>query len=120
MNWRRGTAVLEGWHGICILVFPKTMAETMRSVAGRLISVAGKGEHTPDGLAIIRKIEAIDIQPGDDNRMVAGPFDVTEPFEEDIQQALAIVRWEEKQGEWFYDDELDAWADELLKDALEK
>ncbi len=120
VNWRRGTAVLEGWHGACILVFPKTIAETMRSVAGRLVSVAGKGEHTPDGLVIIRKIEAINIQSEDDGRVDVGPFDVIEPFEEDIQQALAIVRWEQKQREWFYDDELDAWADELLKDALEK
>lgn len=120
VDWRRGTAVLRGWHDVCILVFPKTMAETMCSVAGRLVSVAGQGERTPDGFTIIRKIDAINVQPLDNGLPKAGAFDIIEPFEEDIQQALAMARWEEKQRECFYDDELDAWADELLKDALEK
>ena len=114
VNWRRGTAVLGSPLGTCLLVFPKTMAEAMRSVAGRLVSVAGKGEYTPDGLAVIRKIEAISAQPEDDGKMTVGLFDVVEPFEKDVQQALAVIRWEEKQREWFYDDELDAFVDAIL------
>ena len=115
VNWSRGTAVLGTWQGICLLVFPGTMAEKMHEAGNRLIGVAGVGERTPDGVIIIREIESITIDSDKDGW--TGDFG---PREEDVQQALAVVRWQKKQREWFYDDELDAWADELLKDALKE
>ena len=115
VNWPRGTAVLGTWLGICLLVFPPTMAEKMHEAGDRLISVTGVGERTPDGLAIIREIESITIQEESGSRLKG-----LGPLEEDVQQALAIIRWEEKQRERFYDDVLDAWADDLLKDALKE
>jgi hypothetical protein len=115
VNWSRGTAVLGTWLGVCLLVFPPTMAEKMHEAGDRLISVTGTGERTPDGLAIIREIESVTIQEESGGRLKR-----LGPFEEDVQQALAIIRWEEKKREWFYDDVLDAWADELLQDALKE
>ena len=108
VNWVRGTAVLGTWHGICLLVFPPSLADTMRQAADRLISIAGAGERTPDGVTIIREIEAIDIAEEKGNRLKGWP-----PGDDDVRQALAIVRWEEKQREWFYDDELDAFVDAI-------
>ena len=115
VNWSRGTAVLGTWHGICLLVFPRDMAEKMHAAGDRLVTVAGAGERTPDGVVIIREIEYISIQNENGGRLKR-----LSPSEEDVQQALAIVQWEEKQREWFYDDEMDAWADEILKGALQK
>ena len=115
VNWPRGTAVLGTWLGICLLVFPPTMAEKMHEAGDRLISVTGVGERTRDGLAIIREIESITIQEESGGRLKG-----LGPLEEDVQQALAIIRWEEKRRERFYDDVLDAWADDLLKDALKE
>jgi hypothetical protein len=115
INWCRGTAVLNSPIDKCLLVFPGTMAERMHEAGNRLVSVAGVGERTPDGVIIIREIESITIN--DDNGGWTGDIG---PFEKDVQQALAIVRWQEMQREWFYDDQLDAWADALLKDALKE
>ena len=108
VNWSRGTAVLGTWLGACLLVFPPAMAEKMREAGDRLISVAGVGERTSDGLAIIREIESIAIQENSESQLKEHG-----PLEEDVQQALAIIRWEEKQGEWFYDDVLDAFVDAI-------
>ena len=108
VNWSRGTALLGTWLGTCLLVFPPTMAEKMHEAGGRLVSVIGTGERTPDGVAIIREIEAIEI--AEENGRWISKID---PLEEDVHQALAIIRWEEKQDEWFYDDELDAFVDAI-------
>ncbi len=108
VNWSRGTAVLGTWLGVCLLVFPGTMAEKMHEAGNRLISVIGVGEGTLDGVTIIREIEAIEIVEENDHRVSK-----IDPLAEDVQQALAIIRWEEKQNEWFYDDELDAFVDAI-------
>ena len=108
VNWSRGTALLSSLTDTYLLVFPGTMADTMRDAGDRLISVVGVGERTPDRITIVRKIESITIHD-DRNRLTRE----LGPFEEDIRQALAIIRWEEKQGEWFYDDELDAFVDAI-------
>ncbi len=110
VDWSRGTARLGSPIGISLLVFPGTMAEKMHEASDRYIGVTGIGERTPDGIIIIREIEAIEIVEERD-RLVRkhGPFD------KDVEQALAIVRWEEKQHEWFYDDELDAFVDAILE-----
>ena len=115
INWSRGTARLNSPIDTCLLAFPGTMAEKMQEAGDRYIRVKGIGERTSDGIIIIREIEAIEIVEERD-RMVRKHG----PFEKDVEQALAIIRWEEKQREWFYDDELDAWADELLKDSLKE
>ena len=115
VNWSRGTAVLGTWLGVCLLVFPGTMAEKMHEAGNRLISVTGVGEGTPDGIIIISEIESIAIH--DEDNGLTREFG---PFEEYVQQALEIVRWQEKGRERFYDDVLDAWADDLLKDALKE
>ncbi len=115
VNWARCTAVLGTWYGPCLLVFPPDMAGTMRQASGRLVGITGAGERTPDGVTIIREIESINIGADDDHR----PRQFV-PCDDDVREALAIIRWEEKQGEWFYDDQLDAWADALLKDALKE
>ena len=108
VNWSRGTALLSSFIDTCLLVFPGKMADTMREAGDRFISVVGVGERTPDRLMVIREIESITIH--DDRNGLTRELG---PFEEDIRQALAIIRWEEKQGEWFYDDELDAFVDAI-------
>ena len=112
VNWSRGTAELDSPVGKTLLVFPGTLAEKMHEAGNRYLEVVGKGERTPDGLTVIREIEIIEEH--------SRPSRTIGPLDKDVQEALAIIRWERKQDEWFYDDELDAWADELLKDALEE
>ena len=115
INWSRGTAELGSPAGKTLLVFQPDAAEKMHQAGNRLIGVIGNAELTPDGVAIIREIESIEITAEKDHWLGG-----IGPLEEDVQQALAIIRWQEKQRERFYDDELDAWADELLKDALKE
>ena len=115
INWSRGTAMLNSPIGPTLLVFPGTMAEKMHEAGNRYVGVVGVGERTPDGITVIREIEDMEIIE-ENTRWIRE----LGPFEEDVQHALAILRWEEKEQEWFYDDELDAWADELMKDALKE
>lgn len=110
INWSSGTAVLNSPIDKCLLVFPQSLAEKMRAAGNRHISVAGIGERTADGIIIIREIASITVN--DDN--VGGTEDLA-PSEDDVQQALAVIRWQEKQREWFYDDELDAFVDAILE-----
>lgn len=108
INWRNGSAVLNSPVSKCLLLFPGTMAEKMCAAANRLVSIAGTGERTPDGIIIIREITEIAInESGDGWTRRLGPL------EDDVRQALAIMRWQEKQQEWFYDDELDAFVDAI-------
>ena len=108
INWSRGTAELHSPVGKTLLAFPGTLAERMHEAGNRYLKVVGKGEYTPDGVTIIREIEGIEIieEHGRSLRTIG-------PLEEDVRQALAIIRWEEKQSEWFYDDELDAFVDAI-------
>ena len=62
----------------------------MHEAGNRLISVTGVGEGTLDGVTIIREIEAIEIVEENDHRVSK-----IDPLAEDVQQALAIIRWEE-------------------------
>ena len=80
----------------------------MRYAANRLVSVAGAGERTPDGVIIIRKLDTLTIDERD-----GGSLRSFDPSEDDVRQALTIMRWQEKQGEWFYDDRLDAFMDAI-------
>lgn len=108
VNWSRGTAELHSPVGKTLLAFPGTLAERMHEAGNRYLRVVGKGECTPDGVTIIREIEDIEIieEHGRSLRTIG-------PLEENVRQALAIIRWEEKQSEWFYDDELDAFVDAI-------
>lgn len=108
INWRNGTAVLNSPISKCLLLFPGTMAEQMCAAANRLVSVAGTGERTPDGIIIIRGLDTLTINDRDGEWRRS--FD---PAEDEVQQALAIMRWQEKQMEWFYDDQLDAFVDAI-------
>lgn len=111
IDWSSGTAVLNSPIDKCLLVFPQSLAEKMRAASNRHISVAGIGERTTDGIIIIREIASITVN--DDN--VGCRAGDLSPFEDDVQQALAVIRWQEKQREWFYDDELDAFVDAILE-----
>ena len=108
VDWSRGTAVLGSPVGKTLLAFPGTLAEKMHEAGNRYLEVVGKGERTPDGLTVIREIQAIQVIEEH-----SGPVRTIGPLDEDIRQALAIIRWEEKQSEWFYDDELDAFVDAI-------
>lgn len=108
INWRNGTAVLYSPLGKSLLLFPDKLEEKMRDAANRLVSVAGAGERTPDGVIVIRKLDTLTIDERD-----GGSLRSFDPSEDDVRQALAIMRWQEKQGEWFYDDRLDAFMDAI-------
>ena len=108
VNWSRGTAVLGSPVGKTLLAFPGTLAEKMHEAGNRYLEVVGQGERTPDGLTVIQEVQAIQVIE-EHNR----PVRTIGPLDEDIRQALAIIRWEEKQRESFYDDELDAFVDAI-------
>ena len=108
INWRNGTAVLNSPISKCLLLFPGAMAEKMCAAANRLVSVAGVGERTPDGVIIIKEIDTLTVDDRD-----GGWLSSFDPSEDDVRQALAIMRWQEKQREWFYDDQLDAFVDAI-------
>ena len=108
IDWSRGTAVLGSPVGKALLAFPGTLAEKMHEAGNRYLEVVGKGERTPDGLTVIREIQAIHVIEEHSR-----PVRTIGPLDEDIRQALAVIRWEEKQGEWFYDDKLDAFVDAI-------